>query len=234
MGAEPSLCTLHVGDDPATWRASGFEVRKHPEGASVQLGGVQLRLHGTDGPRGLLRWDLVTPEAAASPDLHEPPGPLVVDLDGLPTAWVSHPPDAPGQSHPNRVTAIDHIVVSTPDVDRTVNALTARGFRERRRRTTGRYGEPMVQVFFWVGDVILELVGPTAVPSGETGPAAFFGLALTSSDFELTTETLGDLLGTQRDAAQPGRLIATLRLDRVDGSVSCVVMSPHPGHPASA
>lgn len=234
MPAEPSLCALHVGDDPSTWRAAGFDVGEAASSdAWVQLGAVRVQLHGTGGPRGMLRWDLVAPEQSASA-VRAQPAPTVGDLDGLPTAWVPRPPEADAAIHPNRVTAIDHIVVTSPDVERTVNALTAQGFRERRRRTTGRYGEPMLQVFFWVGDVILELVGPTAVPGGDLGPANFFGLALTSSDLSVTAGSLGELLGEPREAVQPGRLIATLRLDRVDGSVSTVVMSPHPGDPASA
>ena len=235
MAAEPRLCTLHLGDDPSTWRTAGFDVRDEPGAApSVHLGGVRLQLHGSDGPRGVLRWDFLTSETPASEDPAPPPEPAAGDIDGLPTAWVSDPTESPALTHPNRVGTIDHIVVSSPDVDRTVAALTARGFRERRRRTTGRYGEPMVQVFFWTGDVILELVGPTTVPAGPLASAAFFGLALTSTDPDLTTAQLGDLLGPAREAVQPGRLISTLRLDRIGGSVPTVVMSPHPGEPASA
>ena len=201
----------------------------------MQLGTVRVQLHGADGPRGLLRWDLVAPTSSTTP-----PGAGVtkpaddLDLDGLPTAWVPDTPEAAVGNHPNRVGAIDHIVVGTPDIDRTVAALTDRGFRERRRRATGRYGEPMVQVFFWVGEVILELVGPTDPPVDPGGPAAFFGLALTSFDLESTAATLGDLLGAPHEAVQPGRLIATLRLGQVGGSVPTVIMSPHPGDPAPA
>ena len=235
MVAEPSLCTLHIGDDASTWGTAGFEVRnRSPAGPSVQLGTVRIQLHGSDGPRGLLRWDLASPELPGPTPGATPPTPATRDLDGLPTAWVPGAPEESTENHPNRVTSIDHVVVSSPDVDRTVRALTARGFRERRRQTTGRYGEPMIQVFFWVGDVILELVGPTDVPEGSLGPAAFFGLALTSSDLEATAAGLGDLLGAPREAVQPGRLIATLRLGRVGGSVATVVMSPHPGDPAPA
>ena len=269
MAAEPRLCTLHVGDDPSTWRTAGFDVSDGLAGWWVQLGAVRIQLHGSDGPRGLLRWDLDTagqpgptpgatqPTSSAdidglptawapdTPELPLAPAPTPgatqptssADIDGLPTAWAPDAPElplAPAPTHPNRVNAIDHVVVSSPDVDRTVGALTDQGFRERRRRTTGRYGEPMVQVFFWVGDVILELVGPTDVPAGEVGPAAFFGLALISTDLEATAAGLGELLGTPREAVQPGRLIATLRLERLGGSVPTVIMSQHPGDPASA
>ncbi len=236
MAAEPRLCTLHVGDDPSTWRTAGFDVSDGLAGWWVQLGAVRIQLHGSDGPRGLLRWDLDTAgQPGPTPGATQPTS--TADIDGLPTAWAPDTPElplAPAPTHPNRVNAIDHVVVSSPDVDRTVGALTDQGFRERRRRTTGRYGEPMVQVFFWVGDVILELVGPTDVPAGEVGPAAFFGLALISTDLEATAAGLGELLGTPREAVQPGRLIATLRLERLGGSVPTVIMSQHPGDPASA
>lgn len=235
MAAEPTLCTLHIGDDPTTWRAAGFDISQRSTTIpAIQLGAVSIQLHGADGPRGLLRWDLVLPERSASQADSPPSAFAGGDLDGLPTAWVADTPEASLATHPNRVSSIDHIVVSSPDVDRTVRALTTHGFRERRRRTTGRYGEPMVQVFFWVGDVILELVGPTDVPADPGGPAAFFGLALTSATLEATAVGLGDLLGPPREAVQPGRFISTLRLDRVGGSVPTVIMSPHPGDPASA
>lgn len=248
MSAEPRLCTLHLGDDPSAWRLAGFEVHDEPSSRGfVQLGDVRVQLHGVDGPRGLLRWDLSSEDSSPEDSAPGDPPPAdttpqgslrrpgdSVDLDGLPTSWVSGTREPITAVHPNGVNAIDHLVVASPDVDRTVSALTAHGFRERRRRTTGRYGEPMIQVFFWAGNVIVELVGPPAVAASDTnpGPAAFFGLALTSADLDHTASELGELLGTQREAVQPGRRIATLRFNQVGGSVPTVVMGPHPGGPA--
>ena len=43
------------------------------------------------------------------------------------------------------------------------------------------------------------------------GPARLWGLAFLVEDLEQTASALGELLGTRRDAVQPGRKIATLR-----------------------
>ena len=67
----------------------------------------------------------------------------------------------------------------------------------------------MRQIFFRLGPVILELVGPPA-PDGD-GPARFWGIAFTVTDLDATARYLGDRLGTVKDAVQPGRRIASLR-----------------------
>jgi len=120
--------------------------------------------------------------------------------------------------------AIDHVVVTTPDLDRTVEALAAVGLEARRTREAGT----MRQVFFRLGDrggPILELVGPP-VPSGD-GPARFFGLALTTADLDATARQLGDRLGWAKDAVQPGRRIATLRTT-AGLTTSVAFMTPAP------
>ena len=111
------------------------------------------------------------------------------------------------------------------DVDglRTVEAA---GLEVRGGRSTTSYGSPMRQVFFWTGDVIVELVGPDArEPTDE--PTTFFGLALVSDDLDATATTLGELLSTPKDAVQAGRRIAGLRGGQVGITVPVAVMSPH-------
>jgi catechol 2,3-dioxygenase-like lactoylglutathione lyase family enzyme len=111
--------------------------------------------------------------------------------------------------HPNGTTAIDHVVVTTPDLDRTVAALEAAGLQARRVRDAGRGDRAIRQVFFRLGDPVLEVVGPPE-PSGD-GPARFLGLALTVADLDATATALGQHVGEVKDAVQPGRRIATLR-----------------------
>src|SRR5438105_3410637 len=108
-------------------------------------------------------------------------------LDGLttgprpePSATLTQPP------HPNGVVAIDHLVVFTPDLERTVSALTEAGCQERRRRRSATYGREMVQAFFRLGEVVLEVVSG-ARPAGD-GPARFFGLAFTVADLDALRE----------------------------------------------
>ena len=86
-------------------------------------------------------------------------------------------------------------------------------------------GETRRQDFFWLGDVILELVGVEGVEGA--GDAAFWGLALECDDLDLAARRLGEGLGTVEDAVQPGRRIATVRTRELGISVPIALMSPH-------
>ena len=209
--ATRAIVEIDVGDDPAAWTALGFTV----EADVARLGTVDVRLVGAGGERGrgLVGWTLATPEAAASGD-----------VDGLPTRFgvTTATPPGGGSRHPNGVVAIDHLVVLTPDLDRTTEALGAVGVEARRTREAGR---GRLQRFFRLGEVVLEVVGPIQ-PSGR-GPATFFGLALTVADLDATVAHLTGRIGDPKDAVQPGRRIATLHTgDEV--SVPIAVMSPEP------
>lgn len=186
------LQSLRVSDPPDLWRDLGFVV---DEGA-CSIGGVVIEL-GSPG-EGVIAWSV------------DGAGPL----DGLPAAG---PPSRPGTSpaaHPNGVEAIDHVVVTTPDLDRTVGAFEVAGIGLRRVRRIGTEEEPVAQAFFRLGPVIVEVVGPPGRPA--SGPARFYGLAFTVADLEATGASLGARLRPGRDAVQPGRRIATL--DRAAGS----------------
>jgi len=200
-----------VGDDPDAWRRAGFTV---DESGACWVGTVRLRLAGTEDGRRIRTWSL-----------HGVPTALR-DVDGLPTVAAANPPAAPPSAvaHPNGTRSIDHVVVASPDVDRTVQALAALGLTPRRERTTDSYGAPMRQLFFRLGEVVLELVG-LEEPTGDD-PAAFFGLALTVDDLDAAAGLLGDGLGSIKDAVQDGRRIATLRHRDLGMSVAVALMSP--------
>ena len=157
------------------------------------IGDVRLVVEG--GHQGLCAWSLDGVDSGGS-------------IDGLASHRAVGAPHAAGavrRAHPNGVVAIDHVVVTSPDPARTVDALQAVGLEPRRTRDHGT----MRQVFFRLGPVILELVGPPA-PDGD-GPARFWGIAFTVTDLDATARYLGDRLGTVKDAVQPGRRIASLR-----------------------
>jgi hypothetical protein len=121
------------------------------------------------------------------------------------------------------VTELDHLVVFSPDHARTVAAFEAAGLSLRRTRQSDNDGRAMVQAFFLLGPVILELIGPSS-PSG-SGPARFFGLAFTVADLDATASFFGPRLHGAKDAVQPGRRITTL--DRGAGTtVAMAFMSP--------
>ncbi len=116
--------------------------------------------------------------------------------------------------HPNGVVRVDHVVLLTPDIDRTVGELESQGFDLRRRREGETPGGSTRQAFFRAGEPILEVVQApegTSVARDPDGPARLWGLAFGVEDMDHTARELGDLLGRPRDAVQPGRQIATLR-----------------------
>lgn len=147
------------------------------------------------------------------------------DLDGLSLgSWVASEHDAPVLDHPNGVVAIDHVVVMTPDCDRTTASFEERGVEARRVRKIELPDGDRRQTFFWLGDVICELVGPDE-PVGE-GPARWWGLALTVRDLAATVELLGDLVSPMKPAVQKGRFVSTLRPDAGVG-VPILFISEH-------
>jgi len=84
----------------------------------------------------------------------------------------------------------------------------------------------MRQMFFRLGEVILEVIGQQDV-AGEGDPG-FFGLALTVDDLDAVAASLGPALGDAKDAVQEGRRIATLRHRDLGMSVAMALMSPEP------
>lgn len=219
----PSLAALTIADDPATWSSLGFAV----DGDRVRIGATDLVFTGAGAGRGILGWHLAGPDAAGLP----------ADVEGLATTVGTHADTAAGPAHPNGIVAIDHLVVLTPVVERTVRTLEGLGLPCRRRRAGAAYGQQqMVQAFFWLGDpdgpaearVILEVVGPeTPDPDRAGDPARFFGLALTSQDLDATGARLGDLMKPPTPAVQEGRMITTIS-SRCGSSVAIALMSPHP------
>lgn len=202
-----------VGDPPEAWEAAGFRV----DGDGIcRIGTVRVRLLGRDGGKRILGWSLRGAPAARLADGR---------LDGLPTTASTADPSEPA-THPNGATHIDHVVLLSPDLARTTAALAALGIEQRGERETDSYGAPMRQIFFRLGEVILELVGGTEPGEGDPG---FFGLAITVTDLDATATLLGDHLGAAKDAVQDGRRIATLRHRDLGMSVATALMSPEPG-----
>jgi hypothetical protein len=201
-----------VGDPPEAWEAAGFAVDAD---GTCRIGTVRVRLLGRDGGKRILGWSLRGAPAARLADGR---------LDGLPTTTSTADPAEPA-AHPNGATHIDHVVLLSPDLARTTAALAALGIEQRGERETESYGAPMRQIFFRLGEVILELVGGTEAGEGDPG---FFGLAITVADLDATAALLGDHLGAAKDAVQDGRRIATLRHRDLGMSVATALMSPEP------
>ena len=182
-----------IADEPARWAALGFTV----DGDCCQLGAVRLRFSGLQPGCGIVSWSL-----------REITG---TQLDGLPTTGSRSPLREPAPAQPNGVTAIDHVVAISPELDRTVSSLQAAGLPLRRiRELPSASGTPR-QAFFRLGAEILEVVPDRMVLLTETGRPACRGLALASEDLEHTVAALGHDASPIRDAVQPGRRIASVR-----------------------
>ncbi|KLO25660.1 glyoxalase [Mycolicibacter heraklionensis] len=196
---------LHLADPADTWRSAGFSV--DPDNV-CRVGEVRLRLTG--GGTGILGWAL----RGLSQD-----GPL----DGIPTSRSAAAAAEPA-AHPNGVTSIDHVVLLSPNLSRTVEALAAVGLQSRRVRDAELGGRPMRQIFFRLGAVILEVVGsPDTVAAG---PSSLWGITYVVADIEATASFFGERTLPVKDAVQPGRRITTLRHRDLGMSVRTAMISP--------
>jgi catechol 2,3-dioxygenase-like lactoylglutathione lyase family enzyme len=212
MPSQATIDELVIADEPAAWRGVGFAV----DGDAAAVGSVWLRFEGRGARRGIVRWSL---RGAGS-----------LALDGLQTLASERPP-ASGGAHPNGVVAIDHVVVLTPDLDRTVQVLRTAGLGFRRLREGATPGGSARQAFFRMGEVILEVVEApegSRVRADADGPARLWGIAFDVESLELTAAALGSLAGKPRAAVQPGRWIMTLPREAGLGP-AIAFMSPGPG-----
>jgi hypothetical protein len=204
-----TLDELKVADSPEAWRECGFAV----EDDVCVVGEVRIRLAPEEG-EGLAGWSLRGIDAT--------------ELDGLATTVSKLPPPTEAPEHPNGITAIDHVVGISSDLDRTVATLGDAGLDLRRVREEPTPAGAPRQAFFRLGPTILEVVQepPEATErAGGDRPAFFWGLAFIAPDLGRTVAFLGDRVSEIRPAVQPGRQIATLR--RSAGlSVPVALMTP--------
>jgi hypothetical protein len=185
----PLLSELRLAADPAAWTAAGFDVR----GGRLEVDGTRIVFAAGEG--GIVDWALTETRAAG--------------IDGLATRLGANPTPSADARHPNGVSAIDHVVVVTPQLERTTAAFEGAGVELRRTREGETGLGPRRQAFFRVGRPILELVESHELGSEE--PARFWGITFATDDLDAAADLLGDKLGRVKDAIQPGRRIATVR-----------------------
>ena len=207
-----TLDELVVADAADAWRACGFAV----EDDLCVVGEVRIRFAPEEG-RGLSGWSLREVEST--------------DLDGLATTRSEQSLPEAAPNHPNGITALDHVVAISSDLDRTVAALEAAGLDLRRIREEPTPAGAPRQAFFRLGQAILEVVQEPAEATERAGgdrPAFFWGLAFIAPHLDATVAYLGsEQVSGPRDAVQPGRRIATLR--RSAGlSLPVALMTPRP------
>ena len=118
--------------------------------------------------------------------------------------------------------AIDHVVLLSPDLGRTVESLAAVGVQPRRERDGELGGRKIRQIFFRLGEVIVEVVGSPETAS--EGPSTLWGITFVA-DIDATASFLGDRTLPVKEAVQPGRRITTLRHDEFGMSVRSAMIS---------
>ena len=209
LSEAPAVVELQIADEPDAWRAAGFTVTAID--AIARIGDIDIRLVGRGDGTRIIGWSWSELAGEGS-------------IDGLVTA-AAPPSTIPPGAHANGSTIVDHVVVVTPNLERTTGAFTARGLDVRRVRDTDQYGAPFRQVFFRGGETIIELVGPVELTGDDNRPAHFFGLAFTVADIDATAALLVGGVGRIKDAVQPGRRIVTLQHDQYDISVPIAFMS---------
>lgn len=188
---------LAIAGDRSAWAALGLTIA---DDGTIPLFGTSLRLvDARDHPVGLAGWALA---GVADPES------AVADLaaEGLPTEVVEPVPPRYAD-HELGATALDHVVVLTPDLERTSGVIAAAtGHELRRIREMGT----MRQGFHRIGrgGLIVELVERAEM---EAGPASFWGIVLIVDDLDVACARIGhDLVSEPKDAVQAGRRIATL------------------------
>ena len=197
-----TVVELVLSADASAWTAAGFDV---VDGV-LQLGGIRIRLTGGTG--GITQWVL-----ADAP--HE-----VQEIDGLQTGHSSAVSPTP-VVHPNGATSIDHIVIYTPDLERTCAAIeAATGAALKRIREVGT----LRQGFHRLGELIVEVV---TFPGVTQERATFWGLALNVDDIDAMFAHCGDgTMSAPKDAVQPGRRIASFR-ESAGLGLPVAIMTPH-------
>lgn len=204
-----TLTALVVADPPESWREAGFAV---DDDGTCRVGAVRIRLVGRERGKGIVGWEL----AGVASDTAE--------LDGIATSASTDAPAEPA-AHPNGVTHLDHVVLLSPDLTRSVAALESVGLDVRRERDGAIDGASVRQVFFRLGEVILEVVG--SPDAANEGPSSLWGLTHVVTDIAATASRLGERTGPVKDAVQPGRRITTLRHRDLGMSVRTALISPH-------
>ncbi|RLE22867.1 MAG: hypothetical protein DRJ50_07010 [Actinobacteria bacterium] len=201
----PKVEMLTITGNIETWRSLGLIVM---DDGTIPLHGTSLQIVSAPSDTrnsefGIAGWALSGLPAAIPPDQSE------LSIDGLRTSLVE--PSAPLYApHEMTATGLDHVVVLTPDLERTSGAIAdATGCELKRIREVGS----MRQGFHRIspGGLIVELVERPDVPPGD---AEFWGIVIIVDDLDGVCAQLGpERISSPKDAVQPGRQIATVRGD---------------------
>lgn len=188
------VCELVIGGAPTGWEAIGIHFSNENR---CLLADVSLRIDSTLTP-GLHAWSISEIDASTT------------ELDGITTSLATYataPQATPNSGFSLHVVGVDHVVINTPNLQRTSDALAQLTGAPLKR--TRNAGNGVTQGFHKLGSVVVELV---TMPSMTEGPASLWGFVLNVQDLDGIAAHLGpDVLTPPKPAVQPGRRIATFR-----------------------
>ena len=194
LSDQARISELVVGGRAQNWALIGisFDVSN-----CAALGDVALRLDTALEP-GLHSWVLHRAEVD------------VTNIDGVATSHAIGDSQIAASVQSDfdlGVIGVDHVVINTPDLMRTSNALTAAtGAPLKRVRDAGNNVQ---QGFHRLGSVVVEIV---TSPTMDQGPASLWGFVLNVKDIYAVASHVGpDVLSIPKPAVQAGKLIATFR-----------------------
>ncbi|MEH3140288.1 MAG: glyoxalase [Mycobacterium kyogaense] len=205
------IATLEVADPRSAWVEAGFTV---DAGDVCRIGDVGVELVGRARGSGIVGWSL----GGLPADLGE-------DVDGIATTRSGASAPVPGV-HRNGVTAIDHVVLMSPDLDRTVETLGRLGEQPRRERDAHVGERPIRQIFYRFGETIVEVVGSPG--ASDPGPSTLWGITYVVVDIDESARFFGDRTSPIKAAVQLGRRITTLRHRDLGMSVRTALISARP------
>jgi hypothetical protein len=185
---------LVIGGSRANWALVGINFSQD---GVFAIGELSLRID-VSLPPGLHSWALSNVDSTLS------------SIDGIPTTEIlanARQVEKEAREFVLQPLGIDHVVVNTPDLERTSQALhEATGAELKRIRDAGN---GMRQGFHRLGDVIIEIVSAPSIPAGS---ATLWGFVLNVADVNEVAAYLGpDVLSPPKPAVQKNRLIATFR-----------------------
>lgn len=185
---------LVIGGSRANWAQVGINFSQD---GVFAIGELVLRIDESLSP-GLHSWALSNVNSISS------------SIDGIPTTEVmvnTRSGEIESREFVLQPLGVDHVVVNTPDLERTSRALhEATGAELKRIRDAGN---GMRQGFHRLGDVIVEIVSAPSIPAGS---ATLWGFVLNVADVNEVAAYLGpDVLSPPKPAVQKNRLIATFR-----------------------
>jgi hypothetical protein len=188
------ISELVIGGSRANWAQVGINFSQD---GVFAIGELVLRIDESLSP-GLHSWAFCNIDSTVS------------SIDGIPTTEVlvnTRSAEIDSREFVLQSLGIDHVVVNTPDLERTSRALhEATGAELKRIRDAGN---GMRQGFHRLGDVIVEIV---SAPSISAGNATLWGFVLNVADVNEVAAYLGpDVLSPPKPAVQKNRLIATFR-----------------------